>query len=366
MKYYVGEYVSLFIVKKMPQGLYLSQSMDSKESVLLPNAYVLDSMQIGESVQVFIYTDSEDRLVATTLKPLIKLDQVALLEIKSISKDGLFLDIGLPKDVFMPLKSKLKNVSENKEFIRKIASGERLESSELKGAPRYKVGEKIVARLSRDKQFRLIAKNDIARFVKKCKSQNMLHKRALALIYAESKLGYSCIVLPQQYSGLIYHRDFTHNLHIDMELFVKIVKIRDDGNLDIMPERNRAALLDSIKSLSKNGEYFVANATNAIKLGMSKARLDKEIKILMESKKIYYVENKGYAFGSFGSAFKKDSKKAYKIIKTQNLDSKKDFKDSKKPFKKDFKPRSKFNNKTNFNKYHNQDSKDFKAKHKYK
>lgn len=343
LKEYVGEYVKLYIIKKMPQGLYLAQSIESKESVLLPNAYITDSMQIGEQIQVFLYTDSEDRLVATTLTPLIKLDQVGLLEIKSICKDGLFLDIGLPKDVFMPLKSKLKNVSENKELIRKIASGEILESKELKGAPRYKIGDKIVARLSRDKQFRLIAKNDIARFVKKCKSDKMLHKRAKALIYAESKLGLSCIILPQQYGGLIYHRDFTQHLSIDSEIFVKIVKIRDDGNLDIMPERNRAALLDSIKSKNANGEYFVVNATNAISLGMSKAGLEKEIKILMNSKKIHYVDNCGYAQGEI-----------YKPAKNFKRDSKKTFKDSAKSFKKSFKRKDLYQSK-----YHNKKDSNF-------
>lgn len=293
LKEYVGKYVTLQVVKQAPQGLYLGLDLESKDTILLPKAYTKGE-NIGDKIEVFIYTDSEDRLVATSLKPLVTLNQIALLKIKGENKDGLFLDIGLPKDVFMPLKSKLKNVKENKELIKAIASGESIDKALWKASPRYKIGEKIAAKITLDKQNRLIAKNDISRYLKKCEDTSIVHKRFKAIIYAESKLGLSCAILPFQYSGLIYHKEHTKNLKINMETFVKVLKIRDDGNVDIMPERNRNALLDMIKSLNKKGEYFIANDENALKLEMSKNGLEKELKILMQSKKIHYIDKKGY------------------------------------------------------------------------
>ena len=107
---YVGELNTLAVNRVSEPGIYLIS--DDQTEVLLPNAYVTKSMEIGSFLDVFIYTDSEDRLVATTLKPYVYLYEFAALEVVDNMKFGSFVDIGLPKHILVP-KNKQKSSSFN-------------------------------------------------------------------------------------------------------------------------------------------------------------------------------------------------------------------------------------------------------------
>ena len=96
----LGVINTLKISRVSEPGLYLIAS--DEEEVLLPNAYITKDMQIDSLLDVFIYTDSEDRLVATTLKPYGYKNDFVALEVIDIAKFGAFLDIGLPKDLLVP------------------------------------------------------------------------------------------------------------------------------------------------------------------------------------------------------------------------------------------------------------------------
>ena len=102
---YVGELNTLKVNRVSEPGIYLISGDETE--VLLPNAYVTKNMDIDTLLDVFIYTDSEDRLVATTLKPYVYLYEVASLEIVDTMKFGAFVDIGLPKHILVP-KNKQK------------------------------------------------------------------------------------------------------------------------------------------------------------------------------------------------------------------------------------------------------------------
>jgi uncharacterized protein len=106
---YVGELNTLIVNRVSEPGIYLIS--DDQTEVLLPNAYVTKSMEIGSALDVFIYTDSEDRLVATTLKPYVYLYEFAFLEVVDNMKFGSFVDIGLPKHILVP-KNKQKGTFE--------------------------------------------------------------------------------------------------------------------------------------------------------------------------------------------------------------------------------------------------------------
>ena len=94
---YVGEINKLAVYRKSEPGIYLIS--EDREEVLLPNAYVTNEMELGSFLDVFIYTDSEDRLVATTLDPYLYVNEYAYLEIVDTAAFGAFVDIGLPKDI---------------------------------------------------------------------------------------------------------------------------------------------------------------------------------------------------------------------------------------------------------------------------
>ena len=98
----LGEKQLLKVVKKVEFGVYLGEE-DSEERVLLPIKQVPENIQVGDGLEVFLYKDSKDRLIATTREPAVTLGQIAKLPVKEVTKIGAFLDWGLEKDLFLPL-----------------------------------------------------------------------------------------------------------------------------------------------------------------------------------------------------------------------------------------------------------------------
>lgn len=110
----IGEVQDLQIVKRTDFGVYVG---DEQERVLLPRKQVPENAGIGDTVTVFIYRDSQDRLLATTRKPMLVLGQVARLEVKDTGKIGAFLDWGLEKDLFLPYKEMTSHVEAGDEVL---------------------------------------------------------------------------------------------------------------------------------------------------------------------------------------------------------------------------------------------------------
>lgn len=199
---YVGELNTLVVNRVSEPGIYLIS--DDQTEVLLPNAYVTKSMDIGTFLDVFIYTDSEDRLVATTLKPYVYLYEIASLEIVDTMKFGAFVDIGLPKHILVP-KNKQKGT--------------------------YTIGSKKVLQLQLDeKTNRLIAseKFDLLKEIKD------LEKNAEVeiILYSKTPLGYKVIV-NNSYDGMIYHTEIFENIKIGDKRRAYIKNIRDDNKIDV-------------------------------------------------------------------------------------------------------------------------------------
>ena len=115
----LGKLNTLRADRLTPHGIFLMAA--NGKDVLLPQAYVTEDMTENSLIEVFLYTDSEDRLIATTLKPKAMLDQFALLEVVDRAKFGAFLDWGLPKDLLCPTKLQKSpfNVGE-KRFVKVV------------------------------------------------------------------------------------------------------------------------------------------------------------------------------------------------------------------------------------------------------
>ena len=179
---YVGELNTLAVNRVSEPGIYLIS--DDQTEVLLPNAYVTKSMEIGSFLDVFIYTDSEDRLVATTLKPYVYLYEFASLEIVDSAKFGAFVDIGLPKHILVP-KNKQKSIS-------------------------FKVGEQKVLQLQLDERTNRLIASEKFDLLKEIKN---LEKNAEVeiILYSKTPLGYKVIV-NNSYDGIIYHTEIFENL----------------------------------------------------------------------------------------------------------------------------------------------------------
>ena len=151
----LGEYQKLQIIKKVEFGVYLAEDKGSEEKVLLPVKQVPKEARIGDEIEVFLYRDSQDRMIATTAKPLITMGQIAPLTVKEVTKIGAFLDWGLEKDLFLPYKEMTEKVQKDQEVLIRlyIDKSNRLCGSmkkiydELKTNSPYQIGDEVVGRI---------------------------------------------------------------------------------------------------------------------------------------------------------------------------------------------------------------------------
>lgn len=200
----IGEINSLKINRASEPGLYLISGDETE--VLLPNAYIKKEMILNNILDVFIYTDSEDRPVATTLTPKAKKDEFAFLEVVDIAKFGAFVDIGLPKDLLVP-----KN---------------RQKSS-------FHVGNRKVLRVVKDeKTDRLIGDEKISNYLSKEIKPYKRNDIVDILIYSKTPLGFKVIV-DDMFDGLIYHSEIFEPINIGDKKRAYIKDIRDDKKIDV-------------------------------------------------------------------------------------------------------------------------------------
>ena len=113
----LGEKQLLTVTKLVDFGVYLAESQDSETRVLLPSRQVPEGTKLHDQLEVFLYKDSKDRLIATTAEPKLMIGQVALLRVAQVTKIGAFLDWGLEKDLLLPYKEQLRKVSEGDEIL---------------------------------------------------------------------------------------------------------------------------------------------------------------------------------------------------------------------------------------------------------
>lgn len=113
----IGQYNTLKILRDTKVGLFLGDGENEENDVLLPNKYVPKEFHIGDDITVFVYLDHEERPVATTLKPYVKLNEFAHLKVNYINKFGAFLNWGLEKDLFVPFKEQARPMEEGKRYL---------------------------------------------------------------------------------------------------------------------------------------------------------------------------------------------------------------------------------------------------------
>ena len=183
-------------------GIYLISGDETE--VLLPNAYVKKDMAIDSLLDIFIYTDSEDRLVATTLKPYLYLNEFANLKIVDSAKFGYFVDIGLPKDLLVP-KNRQKGT--------------------------YNIGSYKVLQMQFDERTsRLIASE---KYILEEEPKNLKQGDEVEIIlYSKTPLGFKVIV-NNSYEGMIFHSEIFENLKIGDKKRAYIKNLREDKKLDI-------------------------------------------------------------------------------------------------------------------------------------
>ncbi len=225
----IGRINTLLIDRYTTPGIYLLAEDGS--DVLLPNQYFKESMKIGDLLEVFVYTDSEDRIVSTTLTPKAMKDQFGFFEVVDVTKIGAFVDWGLPKDLFVP--------------------------KALQKQP-FSLGEKKLLRVIQDELTpRLVGTQKIGKYLE-IRPKGLFHNcNVEILVYEETPLGFKAIV-NDKYNGLIYRNEVFEPLHVGDKRTAYVKNIRTDGNLDISltklgQERKKDAASQVLSLIKENG-----------------------------------------------------------------------------------------------------------------
>ena len=215
----LGEMNTLKINRRVEFGVYVG---DGQEEILLPAKYIPDNVGVGDSVEVFVYKDSEDRLIATNLKPFVQLNEFASLEVKDVSDFGVFMEWGLEKDLFIPYKEQ---------------------------ATRMHKGEKHVVRLCIDyKTNRLIGVTKLHGFLERDTSELKEKQEVQLLVFDKTDLGYS-VLIDSKYQGLVYHNEVFDKVSVGDAKTGYIKEIREDGKVDVSFNPFGVAAIDSSKDI---------------------------------------------------------------------------------------------------------------------
>jgi len=200
----LGKINTLQLDRLTVPGAYLL-AQDGND-VLLPGQYLTQDMKEGDLIDVFLYTDSEDRLVATTLKPTAMLDELALFEVVDTAPFGAFMDWGLSKDLLVP------NMFQKTPF---------------------EIGEKRFIRVIYDERtHRLVGTEKLGDFFERRVKGLKPNQEVKILIISKTPLGFKCIV-EDKYEGLIYHNEIFENISLGDERQAYVKTIRKDGNIDL-------------------------------------------------------------------------------------------------------------------------------------
>ncbi|MEF9924451.1 MAG: S1-like domain-containing RNA-binding protein [Muribaculaceae bacterium] len=200
----IGKLNKLPIVKFVDFGLYLDAG--NGEEILLPIRYVTDDMNVGDEIDVFIYADSEDRLVATTENPKAKVGEFAFLQVVAVNAVGAFLDWGLLKDVLVPFREQKVRMEKGRYYVvyiylddntKRIVASAKLDKFLDNVVPKYNVGDEVEI-----------------------------------LVTKRTDLGFK-VVVDNMFGGMIYHNEIFKDINIGERQQAYIKSVRDDGKIDI-------------------------------------------------------------------------------------------------------------------------------------
>lgn len=269
---HTGLFLDLTFHHDTPQGWYLVDEIGVE--VLLPNKFCPSEAIEGDVINVFIFRDSEDRLTATTVVPMIEIGQFACLEVVSATGIGAFLDWGLEKDLFVPFKEQHRKLVE---------------------------GEHTVAYLYRDEVTdRLLASTKISKWLDKTEV-NILYNTAVDLLcFEETEIGFR-VIINQKHQGIIYKNEVFQRIGMGDQLKGYVRLVRENGHVDVsltpMGHKKVSTLSETVLEAITAAGGFLAlhdkSDANLIqsKLGMSKKAFKQTVGVLYKAKEIIIEES---------------------------------------------------------------------------
>ena len=281
----LGYTQTLVAVKKTDFGLFLTD-IDKKDDktrelgdeVLLPKNQVTEDMRVGSEIEVFLYKDSEDRMIATRLVPYIKIGEIKKLKVKEVNKIGAFLDWGLPKDLLLPFKEQIYEI---------------------------KPGDEILVTVYIDLSDRLCATMDLysrLSLLPPYQKDDMVK----GTVYQVHEQFGAYVAVDNKYSALVPKKELHRELKPGDEIEARVLEVKEDGKLDlslrqkayVQMDADSALILDKLKQAGGSLPYQDKSSADEIKeeFNLSKAafkraigRLYKERAIVIEKDGIRLV-----------------------------------------------------------------------------
>jgi len=270
----IGEINTLEVMRDTDYGYFL-EAKDENE-VLLPNVYVMeDEMPMGSLIDVFVYTDSEDRPVATTKMPYAKLGEYGYFTVVDYKQYGAFVNWGLPKDLFVPL-------SQQKEH--------------------FNIGKKYLLRVCLDEQTgRLYATQKIGKYFNR--DMKGLHQNKIleAIVLAKTPLGYK-VIADNQYEGMLFSNEIFEDIRVGDKREVYVKNVRKDFKLDLSLQpigkkekidEAQGIILQLLKESDGHLPFTYKSDAEEIKkvFSMSKKNFKRTLTQLIDNKNIELLEN---------------------------------------------------------------------------
>jgi len=263
----IGKINKLRVVKEVDFGMYLDGGENFGE-ILLPARYITPSCVVDEDVEVFIYLDSEDRIIATTDFPYAMVDDIALLEVVASTKIGAFVDWGLMKDLLIPFKEQHKELQ---------------------------VGDKVVVKIYVDDLTeRIVGSSKLNQFLDNTPPEFDYNEEVDLFVHSKTDLGYKVIV-NDIFWGLVYENEVFKPLNRGQKLKGYVKLIREDDKIDISLQKqgynasidhNMQIVLDKLNQ--NKGELEVGDKSSPEVInhvfGMSKKSFKKAIGSLYKQK----------------------------------------------------------------------------------
>ena len=268
----LGKFNQLEVVKEVDFGMYLDGGEEGE--ILLPTRYVPEDCKIGDMLNVFLYLDMDERLIATTLTPAVQVGQFACLEVSWVNEFGAFLDWGLMKDLFVPFREQKMKMQVGRKYV-------------------------IHAHLD-DESYRIVASAKVERYLSKDIPEYAPDEEVGILIWQKTDLGFKAII-DNKYSGLLYENEIFSPLETGMEMKAFVKQVREDGKVDLMLQKPgfekvddfAKTLLDYIKE--RGGKIYLNDKSPADEIydtfGVSKKTFKKGVGDLYKKRLIALTEN---------------------------------------------------------------------------
>ena len=270
----IGEINTLEIMRDTDYGYFL-EAKDENE-ILLPNVYIMeDEMPMGSLLDVFVYTDSEDRPVATTKMPYAKLGEYGYFTVVDYKQYGAFVNWGLPKDLFVPL-------SQQKEH--------------------FTIGKKYLLRVCLDTQTgRLYATQKIGKYFNRDMKGLHPNKILEAIVLAKTPLGFK-VVIDNQYEGMLFSNEIFEDIRVGDKREVYVKNVRKDFKLDVSLQpigikakidEAEGTILQVLKESDGILSFTYKSDAAEIKkvFNMSKKNFKRTLTVLIERKQIALLDD---------------------------------------------------------------------------